>query len=127
MAKKSRKKHLYWHDIAKNLLEMGLKAGEVAKCLKSIFPSAEITGRHVGGYRRRLINDDMLETQVPKIINMQEALSMTRGWLSEDDEFIYHCAVGSAKRQLKCFEYKMTEEIKDRSEELDIWLMSVGQ
>ena len=61
MAKKSRKKHLYWHDIAKNLLEMGLKAGEVAKCLKSIFPSAEITGRHVGGYRRRLINDDMLE------------------------------------------------------------------
>ena len=127
MVKKSRKKHLYWHTIARNLLEMGLKAGEVDKCLKSIFPNAEITGRHVGGYRRRLINDDMIEANVRKTINMQEALSMTQGWLSEDDTFIYNCAVGSAKRQLKCFEYKMTEEIKDRSEELDIWLSTVGQ
>ena len=127
MAAKSRKKHLYWHTCAKNLLEMGVIPTNVAKCLKSIFPEAEITGRHVGGYRRRLINDDMLEKTVPKIINMQEALSMTRGWVSEDDEFIYRCAVGSAKRQLKCFEYKMTEEIKDKSEEVDIWLKLIGQ
>jgi len=127
MATKSRKKHLYWHTIARNLLEMGMKPTQIAKCLKSIFPEAEITGRHVGGYRRRLINDDMLEKTISTVINMQEALSMMKGWVSEDDEFIYHCAVGSAKRQLKCFEYKMTEEIKDRSEELDIWLRLIGQ
>ena len=106
---------------------MGLKPTDIAKCLKSIYPEAEITGRHVGGYRRRLINDDMLEKTIPKVINMQEALSMMKGWVSEDDEFIYHCSVGSAKRQLRCFEYKMTEEIKDRSEELDIWLNMIGQ
>ena len=106
---------------------MGLKPTDIAKCLKSIYPEAEITGRHVGGYRRRLINDDMLEKTIPKTINMQEALSMMKGWVSEDDEFIYHCSVGSAKRQLRCFEYKMTEEIKDRSEELDIWLNMIGQ
>ena len=127
MATKSRKKHLYWHTSAKHLLEMGMKPTDIAKCLKSIFPEAEITGRHVGGYRRRLINDGMLEKTIPKIINMQEALSMMKGWISEDDEFIYHCSVGSAKRQLRCFEYKMTEEIKDRSEELDIWLNMIGQ
>ena len=127
MATKSRKKHLYWHTSAKHLLEMGMKPTDIAKCLKSIFPEAEITGRHVGGYRRRLINDDMLEKTISKTINMQEALSMMKGWVSEDDEFIYQCAVGSAKRQLKCFEYKMTEEIKDRSEELDIWLNMIGQ
>ena len=127
MATKSRKKHLYWHTSAKHLLEMGMKPTDIAKCLKSIFPEAEITGRHVGGYRRRLINDDMLEKTIPKTINMQEALSMMKGWISEDDNFIYRCAVGSAKRQLRCFEYKMTEEIKDRSEELDIWLNMIGQ
>jgi len=127
MATKSRKKHLYWHTSAKHLLEMGMKPTDIAKCLKSIFPEAEITGRHVGGYRRRLINDDMLEKTIPKVINMQEALSMMKGWISEDDNFIYRCAIGSAKRQLRCFEYKMTEEIKDRSEELDIWLNMIGQ
>ena len=64
-----------------------MKPTDIAKCLKSIFPEAEITGRHVGGYRRRLINDDMLEKTIPKVINMQEALSMMKGWVSEDDEF----------------------------------------
>ena len=127
MVKKFRKKHLYCHTIAINLLEMGLKPTDIAKCLKSIYPEAEITGRHVGGYRRRLINDDMLEKTIPKTINMQEALSMMKGWVSEDDEFIYQCAFCSAKSQLRCFEYKMTEEIKDRSEELDIWLNMIVQ
>ena len=106
MATKSRKKHLYWHTSAKHLLEMGMKPTDIAKCLKSTFPEAEITGRHVGGYRRRLINDNMLEKTIPKTINMQEALSMMKGWISEDDNFIYRCAVGSAKRQLRCFGYR---------------------
>ena len=39
MATKSRpKKHMYWHDTAKVLLEHGMSPTEVAKAIKIIFP-----------------------------------------------------------------------------------------
>ena len=122
------KKHLYWHSQAKVLLEHGMTPTNVAKALKVVYPQGEITGRHVGGYKRRLINDDMLTKGLPLTIDMQDAIGMVEGLVGEDDRFIYHCTIGSAKRTLKCFEYKMLKELVDEKAEEDIeeWLSNTN-
>ena len=119
------RKHLYWHPLAQILLEQGLMPKHVASAIKTIFPEADITGRHIGGYKRRLINDGMLEKNMPQLISPNEAYHLIEGMVGEDDKFIYQCAVGSAKRSMKCFEYKMTGEIVDHSETVDIWITEI--
>ena len=47
---KSRKKDVYWHNVAKLCIEYGFKPAQIAKVIKTIFPLAEVTGRHVGAY-----------------------------------------------------------------------------
>jgi len=126
MATKSRpKKHMYWHDTAKVLLEHGMSPTEVAKAIKIIFPLTNITGRHVGAYKRRLINDNMLEKNLPKTIDMQTAYNMVEGMVGQDDMFVYKCSIGSAKRTLKCFEYKLTHMAKKPTEDIDEWLLNM--
>jgi len=120
------RKHLYWHDMAKVLLEHGLMPTVVSKIIKSVYTDGEITGRHVGAYKRRLINDGMLEKDLPKIISPNEGYRMVEGMSNEIDSFVYNCSVGSAKRSLKCFEYKLTEEVVDKIKEVDIWLNMVN-
>lgn len=126
MVKAKVRKHLYWHDMAKMLLEHGLMPTVVAKVVKSVFTEGEITGRHVGAYKRRLINDNMLEKDMPKLISANEAYAMVEGMDSKVDSFVYSCSVGSAKRSLKCFEYKLTGEIIEHDKEVDIWLNMVN-
>ena len=96
-----------------------------AKIRKHIYPDADITGRHVGAYKRRLIGDGMLEKNLPKTISPNEAPAILEGMVGDDDRFIYQCAVGSAKRSLKCFEYKMTEEVVDHLEEIEGWITQI--
>ena len=122
MARAKVRKHLYWHKLAKLLLEHGLMPKHVAEAIKRVYPLAEVTGRHVGAYKRRLINDNMLEKNLPKTISPNEGFAMIEGLVGEDDRFIYNCAVGSAKRTLKCFEYKLTHEVIDHTEAIDMWL-----
>ena len=50
---------------------------------------------------------------------------MIEGMVGEDDRFIYQCAIGSAKRTLKCFEYKLTAEIVEPTSEIDMWLDNI--
>ena len=125
MVKAKIRKHMYWHPLARILLEQGLMPKHVASTIKSIYPLADITGRHIGGYKRRLINDGMLEKKMPQLISPNEAYSLIEGIVGEDDKFIYQCAVGSARRSLKCFEYKMTEEIVDHTEVVDEWITQI--
>lgn len=96
-----------------------------AQAIKQVYPEADITGRHIGAYKRRLITDGMLEKELPKLISNNEATQLIAGMVGEDDKFIYQCAIGSAKRSLKCFEYKMTSETIDPSEELEVWLTEI--
>ena len=129
MVKKIRpKKHLYWHSQAKVLLEHGMSPTNVAKALKAVYPQGDITGRHVGGYKRRLINDDMLQKDLPTTADMQTAYAMVEGLVGDEDKFIYDCAIGSAKRTLKCFEYKMLKELVGERYEEDIeeWLSNTN-
>ena len=44
------RKTYYWHKIAQVLLEHGLMPKDIALVMKSLFPQAEITGRHIGAY-----------------------------------------------------------------------------
>jgi len=97
----------------------------VAEAIKRVYPMAEVTGRHIGAYKRRLINDNMLEKDLPKTITPNEAFYMIEGMVGEDDRFIYQCAIGSAKRTLKCFEYKLTAEIVEPTAEIDMWLDNI--
>ena len=76
MVKRRAKKSMYWHQSSKVLLEHGLTPSEVAKAIKTVFPHAIVTGRHVGAFKRRLISDEMLTKNLPKTINMQQAYSM---------------------------------------------------
>ena len=122
MARAKVRKNLYWHKLAKVLLEHGLMPKHVAEAIKRVYPLAEVTGRHVGAYKRRLIIDNMLEKNLPKTISPNEGFAMIEGLVGEDDRFIYNCAVGSAKRTLKCFEYKLTHEVIDHTEAIDMWL-----
>jgi len=119
------RKHLYWHPLAKVLLEHGLMPKYCAQAIKEIYPHGDITGRHIGAYKRRLITDNLLEKNLPKTISPNEAVYMIEGLVGKDDEFIYQCAIGSAKRSLKCFEYKLTGEIVNEMEEVDIWITDI--
>tara|TARA_R100001224_G_C3972411_1_gene132960 strand:+ start:243 stop:389 length:147 start_codon:yes stop_codon:yes gene_type:complete len=45
--------------------------------------------------------------------------------VSVEDRFVYDCYVGSIKRSLKCFEYKMTQAEVDDINEIDIWIETI--
>ena len=52
-------------------------------------------------------------------------MSMARNNVLPEDEYIYKCAVGSHKRCLKCFEYKLTAEEEDELAKVERWLKNM--
>lgn len=120
------RKHLYWHTSAKLLLEHGVTPTNVAKALKLVFPHTEVTGRHIGAYKRRLVLDSMIEKDLPKTLDLQEAYGMVEGIVSDEDRYVYQCVVGSAKSTLKCFEYKLTIEAEEPQEGIETWLLNMA-
>ena len=123
-----RKKDAYWHRIARKMIEYGLKPAQIGKVLKEVFPDTEINGRHIGAYKRRLTTEGV-DIAVRPTISMNEAMDIASGLVSDEDRFIYNCSVGSIKRSLKCFEFKMTKEVEvvDTMEEIDIWVSGLKQ
>jgi|TARA_R110000765_G_scaffold348477_1_gene438572 hypothetical protein len=124
----SRKKDLYWHKTAALCLEHDFKPAVVAKVVKDIFPLAEVNGRHIGAYKRRLVNDGLLDIVLgPNRGRMtsHEMIEYCRSTLSPDDEYVYNCSVGSHKRSLKCFEYKLTVELNNDIEEIKQWIVKI--
>ena len=59
----------------------------------------------------------------------QEMMSMVSGMVTDDDWFTYTCSIGSTKRSLKCFEYKLTAELddKDNMENIEEWISTLNQ
>jgi len=123
----SRKKDTYWHKMAEALIHMGLKPAQIAKCVKEVFPHAEVTGRHIGAYKRRLTTEGKIEGVVPSTIGMNEALSLSQGLVSEEDMFVYECHIGAAKRTLKCFEMKLMIEAEDELDDIEEWITTLTQ
>ena len=124
----SRKKDAYWHKITRQMIEYGLKPAQIGKVLKEVFPDTEVNGRHIGAYKRRLTTEGV-EIAVRPTMSLNEAMDIVHGLVNEEDKFIYNCSVGSIKRSLKCFEFKMTaeKEVVDNKEEIDIWVSGLNQ
>jgi hypothetical protein len=121
----SRVKDTYWHSLAHLCISAGLKPAEVARVIKNSFPKTEVNGRHVGAYKRRLINEGVVEKDTPKTGSEHELIQMAHEIVTSEDMFVYNCSVGSKVRSLKCFEYKMTEATKDIVDDCDEWIAKI--
>ena len=121
----SRVKDTYWHSLAHLCISAGLKPAEVARVIKNSFPKTEVNGRHVGAYKRRLINEGVVEKDTPKTGSEHDLIQMAHEVVTSEDMFVYNCSVGSKVRSLKCFEYKMTEATKDIVDDCDEWIATI--
>tara|TARA_R110002020_G_scaffold9593_5_gene37663 strand:- start:19774 stop:20151 length:378 start_codon:yes stop_codon:yes gene_type:complete len=119
------KKVLYWHQLGEYLLLNGLTPSECAKVVKEAFPNTNVNGRHIGAYKRRLIEEGKIEKQQPKTMSVNEAYTIAKGLISKEDLFIYKCSVGADKRTLKCYEYKLTKELENDEEDIDEWIRNM--
>ena len=121
----SRKKDTYWHEIAALCLQAGQPPSKVAQVVKHVFPKTEVNGRHIGAYKRRLIDAGVIEKNIPTVGSVGELIQLADGLVSTEDKFVYDCYVGSIKRSLKCFEYKMTRAEVNDINEIDIWIETI--
>ena len=121
----SRKKDTYWHEIAALCLQAGQPPSKVAQVVKHVFPKTEANGRHIGAYKRRLIDAGVIEKNIPTVGSVGELIQLADSMVSVEDRFVYDCYVGSIKRSLKCFEYKMTRAEVDDINEIDIWIETI--
>ena len=122
MAKrKSKKKDTYWHQLAGFCILQGMKPAQIAKVLKEVFPQTDVTGRHIGAYKRRMVQEGAI---VPDrtIMSLNDMMKMAKNLVSVEDRFVYDCTVNSQIQSLKCFEYKLTAEEKDELDEVERWI-----
>ena len=123
---KSRKKDIYWHNVARICIEYGFKPAQTAKVIKEIFPQAEVTGRHIGAYKRRLTSEGAITEVLPSnLISINDMVEQAKDMVTGEDMFIYKCSVGSHKRSLKCFEYKLTAELEDEITKIETWIETI--
>lgn len=122
----SRKKDTYWHEIAALCLQAGQPPSKVAKVIQHCFPKTDVNGRHIGAYKRRLIDAGVIDKNVPTVGSIGELIQLADQLVSAEDRFVYDCWVGSIRRSLKCFEYKLTEAQVDELDEIDIWIENLN-
>jgi hypothetical protein len=117
-----RRKHTYWHQLAKAMLDFGLKPTIIGHIIKDVFPETEVNGRHIGAYRRRLIKDGELKEVIKPTMSRNEASQLAKELVSTEDMFIYQCVIGSTKNSLKCFEFKFKAEDIDIIKGVEKWI-----
>ena len=124
--RKSKKKDTYWHELAGFCILQGMKPAQIAKVLKEVFPQTDVTGRHIGAYKRRMIQEGAI---VPDrtIMSLNDMMKMAKNLVSVEDRFVYDCTVNSQIQSLKCFEYKLTAEEKDELDEVERWIERMKQ
>ena len=121
---KRRVKDTYWHNLAGFCILQGMKPAQVAKILKEVFPQTEVTGIHIGAYKRRMVQDGQI---IPdkQIMSLNDMMIMATDLVSKEDRFVYNCTIGSQIQSLKCFEYKLTAEEKDELDEVERWISRI--
>ncbi len=121
----SRKKHTYWHGLAKILILSGFKPAMCSRIIRDVFPQTEINGRHIGAYKRRLIKDEDLIIPTRPTMGKNEATQLAHQLVTSEDKFIYQCSVGSAKRTLECFQFNFIAEEEDEIEKVEQWITDI--
>ena len=122
--RKSKKKDTYWHELAGFCILQGMKPAQIAKILKEVFPQTDVTGRHIGAYKRRMVQEGAI---VPDrtIMSLNDMMKMAKNLVSVEDRFVYDCTVNSQIQSLKCFEYKLTAEETDELEAAERWIKNL--
>ena len=124
MTMSKRVKDTYWHTVAHSCLSVGMKPAQVGKIVQDCFPQTEVNGRHIGAYKRRLINEGVLDKDIAPAWgdNMSQVCNEL---ITDEDRFIYECSVGSKIRSLKCFEYKLEAQTVEIADDVDEWIAKI--
>lgn len=118
MAVKSKKKTLYWHPIAKELIAKDLMPKHIKAVFDEIFPQNDITTRKIGGYKRRCVDDGLEIITDNNLSDLSSMVDWAKEHVSEDDKWIHQLVINSAMAELRVFAFQtMTEQ--DEVSELD--------
>ena len=79
----SQKKIMYWHPIARGLIEMGLMPKEINKVFGEIFPKNAIGTRKIGAYKRRIVDEGTEIVPTNDRISMESAIVWAKEALDE--------------------------------------------
>ena len=109
----SQKKIMYWHPIAKGLIEMGLMPKEINKVFTEIFPKNAIGTRKIGAYKRRITDEGTEIVPTNDRISMESAIVWAKEALDEDDKWIHDLVINSAMAELRIFAFKTSEDESD--------------
>ena len=101
----SQKKIMYWHPIAKGLIEMGLMPKEINKVFGEIFPKNAIGTRKIGAYKRRITDEGTEIVPTNDRISMESAIVWAKEALDEDDKWIHELVINSAMAELRIFAF----------------------
>ena len=118
VAKKSKKKTLYRHPLAKEMIAKELSPKHIKAVFDEIFPQNDITTRKIGGYKRRCIDDGLEIVSDNSLSDLQSMIRWAKDNVSEDDKWIHQLVINSAMSELRVFAFQtMTEQ--DEVSELD--------
>ena len=101
----SQKKIMYWHPIARGLIEMGLMPKEINKVFGEIFPKNAIGTRKIGAFKRRLLDEGLDIVQSNEVISIESAIAWSMDNIDKDDEWIHELVINSAMAELRIFAF----------------------
>ena len=101
----SQKKIMYWHPIAKGLIEMGFMPKEINRVFAEIFPKNAIGTRKIGAYKRRLTDEGLDIIQSNEMISVENAIDWAKQNIDKDDEWIHELVINSAMAELRIFAF----------------------
>ena len=101
----SQKKIMYWHPIAKGLIEMGFMPKEINRVFAEIFPKNAIGTRKIGAYKRRITDEGTEIVPTNDRISMESAIVWAKEALDKDDKWIHELVINSAMAELRIFAF----------------------
>ena len=112
----SKKKYMYWHPIATQLIEKDLQPKHIKAVFDEIFPQNNITTRKIGAFKRRLVDEGLEIDSDTNMNDLQSMLSWAKENVSKDDQWIHQLVVNSAMAELRVFAFQTKETIDEKTE-----------
>ena len=117
---------MYWHPIAKGLIEMGFLPKEINKVFGEIFPKNDIGTRKIGAYKRRLVDEGLDIIPNNEMMSVVNAITWARENIDKDDQWIHDLVINSAMAELRIFAFKTSEEESDAGQtevdKFEVWM-----